>query len=682
MVKVRFKNGINGSWTDLSTDPLSTLCGLSTIKRRVESKNKGEAGVIGLDNVSATFYNTPGGTIYNAFNGDLTSVQRYIFEIYGKKSTGVEVKQFEGVADFSSVTRPDFENKISFNIVDKLKALDILTDASTQRGNSFSVANRVDANTTHLYFFSGRGSGGNYPGHDWNAFGNCGDETIIMAFENNGSYWGMPLPPNTNADLIVKKGETIRIPHVDGDKYYFVRDSWIDSIPSSLAASLGYSVAGNWVRLYELQTPSIEIIAPTDSIIYSNNYYNRGENFIDVYSSAPDGNGRYAIDGFNVYNLIETFILNAWPDVTIIDHVNYTVFQKIGLHYFTLLLNELPLGKHPYDAVKMLADSLRIYVYFNRAGNFVLQSKADIATNGTRRTFNSTLQRSGTTKDFWDKLVDGVTVTVKSGITVNGEVLQGAASVQKYAGIKPRNPREIEIVAPSNIAATESALNTYALSVATDELNFYGKRREARNITSGLLDDMLDWELTDIVEINSKDHFLENTGVDLLSAGFQFDAVTLTGYDYDRQQVHIALSKKNYAAAGTTGSNLSGVSTAIQTTNEQPYKPFSYTNINQAGMLTANMLEGEILEDIILYLSATFDPAHLNLFRAYDVDETFLQLAQIPFGLTKAIKPFRIPIMKLYTADKKVYLELGGSSSATRGAGFLVIKKFKTGVAQ
>lgn len=681
MVKVRFKNGINGEWNDLTADPLSALCGMGTINRRVESKNKGEAGIIALDNVGLTFYNTAGGIINNAFSGDLSAIQRYIFEIYGKKSTGEEVKQFEGVADFTSIKRPDFEAKISFNVVDKLKALDILTNAEKQRGTPFSFANRVNVNATQIYFFSGRGSLGKHPGHDWNAFGNCGDETILMAFENNGTYWGMPLPPNTDQDFIVKKGETIRIPQTDGYKYYFVLDSWIDAVPASLGASIGYAVAGNWVRLFELQDSTIMFASPADELVYSNDYYGRGENFLDVYADNQDANGRYPIDGFNVFNIVETLIHNAWPDASIIDHINYTVFQKIGLHYFTLLLDEMPLGKHPYDAVKTLADSLRTYFYFNRDGNFVMQSKKDLEENTTIRTFNSLLKQSGVKNDFWDKLVDGVTVTVTSGLTVNGKALQGIVSVQKYAGIKPRNERKIEVIAPSNIAATEQALVNYALTIANEELDYYGKRHESYNIKSGLYDEMLDWELTDIIGINGAEYFLESIWIDLLSPAVQFNAVTKLGFDYSRQQAHVALSKENYAAIGSSSGATAGGS-VIQIENPQPYKEFTYHDINRSGIVTAEFNENEMFEEIIIFLSATFNAAHLTLFRIHDDIETYLELSELPFGLSKPMKPFKKTIMKLFNEDKTIYLQLGGNIIANRGSGFVVIKKFRIGEMQ
>jgi len=120
--KIKFRNGINGTPEWWIPNENVHVYNMSPIRRRTESRIKGQPSLIGYDGVGITLRNKPGGVVNSVFNGDLSAVQRYIFELYGIKTNGDAVKKFEGIADFSSISRPQLGKQIKFNILDKLKA--------------------------------------------------------------------------------------------------------------------------------------------------------------------------------------------------------------------------------------------------------------------------------------------------------------------------------------------------------------------------------------------------------------------------------------------------------------------------------------------------------------------------------------------------------------------------------
>ena len=562
MAKLKFRNGISGTLEDWTNS--CTQFSVGSVKRRIESRNPGEAGLIVYDKLSLTLgYESGNNPVYNNFSGDLSAVQKYIFEYHGVKSDKSESKLYEGLADLSTLEWPDLEKKVSFSVLDKLSSLSLISNSLSQRGTPVEVSTRVDPAAERITFFSGRGSGGTLPGHDWDAFGNCGDESIIMPFHDNGSYWGMPDVPQ---ELIVKRGETIRD---NAGDLYFVADSWIASIPSSLATSIGYSVAGNWVRLVKKQEAVNLIQGTTAAAIYPSTYYDKTEEFIDVIGS-QDANGRYPVVAFNVINIIRCLIENVWGTITILNDSN-DVFP-ISLDYYTQLIDENPFGMHSLDAVKMLAGSINSYIFFNKLGELVLRKKTNIST-GTVRTFNLSAKKSGGKKKyFWDKLADAVTVTVKSGKTIGGITVQGSSTVKKVPGISPRNELKLEVVAPNNIETTESALNAYALTVATEVMDFYGKRHFYFNLSTRLLDGMLDWDLLDLIDLNGERYFILSSDINETTSSATFELVSVTGYDYDFQQARAILSTEKYNSTiiSSPSSSSPVTTTTISITALQP----------------------------------------------------------------------------------------------------------------
>ena len=246
-IKIEFKDYPAGQWADwsqyLSIAPL--------ISRKVESDNDGEAGVIAFDKASVSFYYADGNPVYNAFSIDISTKQRYLFRISAPKSDKSYVPLFEGIADFSTIKWPELSSEINFDIADKLTALGILPVGQTQRGTSFDCLNLRNPDiipsdySLFANIYSGAGSAGIYSqsGHDWGAFGNCGDEAVIVTFVNNPDdqaysvFWGGV--PTNHLNPCVNRGETLV--DLDGNQY-LVLESWNAPVPAPVANTVGYYV--------------------------------------------------------------------------------------------------------------------------------------------------------------------------------------------------------------------------------------------------------------------------------------------------------------------------------------------------------------------------------------------------------------------------------------------------------
>lgn len=641
--KLKFINGE----TEQEWIPNSNIkvFGLSSIKRRVESKIKGEAGLIGYDNVGMTLRNT--GVVADAFNGDLSAVEKYVFEVYGIKSNGNSTKCFEGMADFRSIKRPDMENKIKFDVIDKLKSFDIL--AATFGREKKKIENNPTTPPTYYVYSEDA-------------------HTILITKWVNGSavsfdetafgiYPGIILCTREYDDA---ENETVLITSV----YWDTRDyPSRESFPGPTGSD----------PVLVLKTHDAITISPLN---FDFHFYFYGHLYRDTDIRILETiSGRSVLTSYDMFKILDSIVLEAWPDLTIINRTGFSTYP-IGLDYYTLLINELPFGKHPYEALKLIADSIRSYVFFDRSGNLVIQRRTRIGTDGTLRTLNLANKANGTKDDFWDKLIDGVTVTIKSGKTEeDGTTLQGVASVQKNPGIKPRNELKMEMIAPSSVNHTQEGLNEFALQEANYYMEFYGKRHGAYQISVALYDDILDWELIDRVVINGTTYFFETIEIDLFNWKASFNLVEIAGHDYDRQQVHIAYSKENFAAATKAKGDAVVTVTGSQVSlYPLPLRNITYQMVGQTGIKLAEVDNNGFVRSLLLSILTPFNGT-ITEFRIYDDTETLSTISKVMGKLTSVINQ-EIKVNKRYPGGGTIYLDFTGSS-VTQGSGFIVTEKFK-----
>lgn len=621
--------------------------GLSSIKRRVESKIKGEAGLVGYDSVGLTLRNN--GVVADAFNGDLSSVEKYVFEVNGIKSNGINAKCFEGMADFRSIKRPDMENKIKFDVIDKLKSFDILAATfgrekkKIEESPSTPPTYYVYSEDAHTILIT-KWVEGSAVSFDETAFG-VSPGIILCTKEYDDEenetalitsvYWdtrdypsreSFPGPSGSDPVLVLKTYNSITISPLSFDFHFYF---------------YGHLYRDTEIRILE----TIE--------------------------------GRSVLTSYDIFKILDSIVLETWPDLTIINRTGFATYP-IGLDYYTLLINELPFGKHPYEALKLIADSIRSYVFFDRSGNLIIQRRTRIGTDGTLRSLNLTNKRTGSKDDFWDKLIDGATVTIKSGKTEEGVQLVGIASVQKNPGIKPRNELKMEMIAPSTVTHSQDGLNSFALQEANYYMEFYGKRHSAYQVSIALYDDVLDWELIDRVAINGITYFFETIEIDLFNWKANFGLVEIAGHDYDRQQVHLALSKENFATitkASGSASTTSGSSGTIiqQNAKPLPLKEFDYSMVGQSNIKVANVAEKDFVRSFLVSITSIFNGT-ITEFRLYDESGTLFTVSKI-IGRLGSIVNQELKLNKRYPTGGTILLEIIGTG-VSQGAGFIVVDKY------
>lgn len=520
-VKIEFKDYPSGSWQDWS----EYLSEPPRISKKVESENEGEAGLIVFDDAEVSFRYESGSPVYSAFSTDLTSKQRYLFRISAPKTDKTFVQLFEGIADFSTLNWSEFNNVISFSLVDKLSALNLL------QGEITRVLDTLNARVLTQY--------PDADGLEFRVDNNYLNEIWIKpAFGDTSSY-----TLNSFATPILFAGEILRDPIA----MYL-------TIPSSLTYGLVTEswIEGGWNKIKYIKVDGFQYSAWYDETTYHRFPIWFSPNYIAEFG----GKEIYGIDILN-YNagvpesinglgLIEVLISKAWSGINFI-YRGISAYN-IPLSYYILFLDENPLGKTPLDALKMIADSMKCYIFFDRTGsNLIVQSKSSLATGGTTRSIGSTKIVSGPEKKyFWDKLVDGVTVNVKSWVLddVTGENLIGVAELTKQPTgfsalqkIKPKNSIKRELLVGDPAIDTQEELNTYAAQEALSVLNFYGLRHSSFDINLNLDDNTINWELIDNLTISTFTTFITKMEIDLITRNISLEAVEITGHDYDFRQL-------------------------------------------------------------------------------------------------------------------------------------------------
>ena len=552
-LKIYFKNGIDGTpedWTPY-------LSSIGKIKPKVESDKAGEAGVIMFDKVDAILEYKSGTPVYTAFNTDLTSIQRYIIDIYGLKTDKSEHERFIGLINFQSLDWPDGEKKISFEVLDKLSALSILQAVAARESRSLKTQNPPWL--TPLNYAAGEYYQIN--------IGNTPEVNIEVI-----KYTGSPLTPH-HVDVgstvpVFDAGEILRTSDGTNEKLLFAtgryfypgnyleeNDTWLEAASDSDNLIGGYRIDSSDGDAYLISNPSVKLR------YYKDEFY--GGEITNQISAYYDGILKQRVTSLSAQKIIKLIYNQAWPGEAVI---NRSSDYSIANEYWRQTIDENPFGMHPLDALKMLADSMQSYIFIDRFGELVIQNKSDLGTNGTTRTLSSSLlKKNGNKKYMWDKLVDEVQISVKSWVKNpdTGEYLVGYFSLKKNVNIKSRNPFKKEILATSSETNTQTLLDAYAASIATDYFYFYGWRHWAYNISLKMNNSMFDWELLDNITIDGIQYFFISFSIDLMTRTLDAELVSVEHYDYDFSQAHIVLNDSNeskYFSSSSPSGGGAGVS--------------------------------------------------------------------------------------------------------------------------
>jgi hypothetical protein len=600
-VKIQFAeySGSAVDW-DESEDWSEYLVEAPTINRRVESENEGEAGVIVFDSASVTFRYDTGNPIHDVFSIDLSEKQRYLFRISAPKSDKSYVVLYEGMADFSTITWPGDEPVISFEIIDKLSALGVL-NAAVARVEGTLVPRILDqAPTAVLLRYAVTAPG------------------VIYLFPENSSHAGLDL-----TEVLISPGEILSRPKSREENGLEYEDCIV--IKSELEFDDG--VWKNKVTT----TANVGIGTGTGEIIFESpydevpRYYEKEFYGVDINNIS--GGILQSLDGLKI---IEALYAQAWPGTTLTLKPSSLTYP-IPSEYALRMIDNNPLGGTPLEAIKTLSESMNpaateetdaqtgCYIYVNREGNLVIHSKD--ATDGIgsatyTQTIGTTKKISSNKRYFWDKLIDGAEVTVKSWLeNEDGEYFEGkiskAKQIEGSGFVKPKNELTKELLvdektltylgiakaADGTLDGTgagitsgdqEEILIHIASYLADKYLEFYGKRRAAYDVTYKLDDNTLLWELVDNITIDSVPYFFTSLEMDLVDRTVSLTLAEVEGHPFDFRQVSVGLSEGNSVSVSSGGSG--GTSGVTNISNEKNIIYVSDSVTNKATALTNALL--------------------------------------------------------------------------------------------
>jgi len=565
-VKIEFKEYPSGSWEDWSY----ILAEPPVIRKKVESENEGEAGLIVFDTADVSFRYDSGNAAHNAFSDEeaLSSVVRYLFRISNRRIGffneelniitdqgdllvtdqgdllslnyfALQIKQmFEGMVDFFTIRWPDpDEGKlIAFSVIDKLSALGLLP-ADSLRGGEYDLLydRNTDIDVDNLFVFTEAAPAPAH--HKWFGFKYKDGTQIKPTINSNTPFLGEIVQSpydGTSLALIKFKGKDVNN-QGDLDNMIFDVISYDTTYPLT---------SGNSKTVYNLFF-YINAVYGTDLLVtqYRSDYrvyfYDAGNELSYLLTAGYEA---IAYDGIK---LIEALVKSQWPEITLVKKPSNLEFN-IPLEYYLRLITEFPLDTDPLSALKTIADTLKCYIYINSSGNLVVQSKDSLSTNGTTRTIGATkLMSKPERRYFWDKLVDGVTVEVKSWITdSNGDYLVGTSTQTKQipgsnAFIKPKNEITKELLTSDATEDTQAELDARAATEAQAILDFYGKRHPSFDLELKLDENTEIWELVDNIVINTIAYFFTSIEMDLVEKIISLEAVEVEGHDYDFRQIVI-----------------------------------------------------------------------------------------------------------------------------------------------
>jgi len=550
-MKLYFKDGINGTLQDWTGEQKLSI---SSSKRKIESRSKGEAGVIVYDKLSITLGYVSGSLAYQYFSGDLSSKTRYIFELHGVKEDKSPVKLFEGLVDFSSLEFNEDEKKVSFNVVDKLSALSILSSVNARESRSLKTQNPPWL--TPLNWAAGEYyqiNIGNTP------------SVIIEIIK----YTGSPLTASHvnvgNTVPIFEAGEILST--FDGeverllfakDRYFYngnypgENDTWLGAAEDSDNLVGGYRIDSTASDAFLISNPNVKLR------FYKDEFY--GGDITNKITVWDNGILKTRVSSLNAQKIIKLIYTQVWSGETI---SNRSTGFSLSYSYWRQTIKDNPFNLHPLEALKMLAATIQSYVFVNTEGSLVIQKRTDLSSN-TVRALNPLTIKNKAKKYFWDKLADAVTITAK------GSTASGTATYQKASGSSNRNELKMQIAAPNTILDDSAELSAYAYLIAGEILNFYGKRHWAVTLQLRLTDTMFSWDLLDLIYLDGEYCFIETIDISEKEKYCNISLVSVNGYNYNFEQARAVISKEKYYSQNSSSGSNTNTNVNVDLTAEAP----------------------------------------------------------------------------------------------------------------
>lgn len=548
MIKIIFTE-LDGSTILQQQDFSGYLVKAPSFSKSVESDLKGEAGAIVFDKANVSLYYMPGGIVDQCFNTNIIEAKRYFFEISIKDELGLYDQEFAGICDFTSIEWTASGKEISFDIVDKISALGILSNLPIRGGYM------PDTNLLVQHF-------------EWDVLTpysadiySSPIDTLNSRMDNTNRFL---LPGEIIVDpkdlwnnvaladrrfMLITKSE-VRTYDYNGSTFHKLYIEWLPAttFPDSQKIGNDY-ITSPWY--YSVSIPKMaKTFYEVDAGIYENG----------------------VLASYDAVKILHALLLQQWPDANLITY-GYTSFQ-IPLEFYSQLVDENPFDMEPLEAVKMLVNSMQSYLYTDSAGNFILKSKDYIKTNPVNRTLGATKIVDGDDRKklFWDKLIDAVEVKVKSWVLDSKKTpLEGYACLAVSDKIKPKNKKTVEIFAPAG-CNTQALLDQYAHEMALSFLQFYGQRHFSYNLILDFDSNVRTWELTDTVTIDGDQYFICSMDIDIEALTADILLVSTQSFLYDVDQIIISLDENSSnSVGGYVSSSSSGSVTYSSGTSTNGY---------------------------------------------------------------------------------------------------------------
>lgn len=459
---------------------------ISTIQRSIESDKPGEAGVIMFDTVTIEMPLSKTGSYFNEellFGG--SAKPKYHVQIK-KQISGTDYQLFEGLIDIDSLkfTR---HGTVQFDCYDKLSALkfyptlparsyDNVLDHIPETEAYFDVVRIADSSqyTFRLYDINEEQVQFN---PEWRMF-EPGDIMLDPRY-----YQSVPNDPYSQTKLILIVGHAL------------VSDDYLCIV----------SVA-------DQQTEALPLKEVFRQDYYDCMFY--GEDIL-LY------NGLFLPYAFDAIKMLEAILLSAYPSITIINRTGISSFP-ISLGFFEQTVN-MPFDRPTLEAIKYLASSMRVYVYIDRSGQFIIDKWPGFGSEPSSKPDLSGFQTEDDYRFTWDKLVDRVTIET---------VAADGSKTEAVSGTEYKNP-------VNTLERTVFANDDSAQDIADDYFEFYGKRHRARSITRKLDAIVAQLDLTSWVDVGDIDfrddsdlfYFIEKMGLDVMNDTVNLDLVSVKPFD-------------------------------------------------------------------------------------------------------------------------------------------------------
>lgn len=528
MIKLEFKHhGVNTSWEEWTP----FIFEYGTIKKQVESKIKADAGLIVFDDFDLTLIYKEGNRVYQKFNTSsvsLTPDTFYLFRISIKQKNGTYRPVFEGMADFTSLWYDELNPILQFSVKDKLSSLTLIRNKPMRE-----LRNLAEANLPALPSIN-TAEGVRYEVHI--AAPEDNRLRIILSTESlelGGQIIPIGIIPQTTPFLkageILCKGDLNEEGKLTNKKYAFLKNE----IPQS--NSMDHDIIGDtndWNGAIFYTTDFIDVYHKDDSNVklffmkehvYGTSVTNKNE-----YSP-----GYYEVVSFDAIKIIQAIAGQAWGSIQFVNRLGISS-SPIPLQLYDQLMENLPLGKEPYDAFKDLVESMSCYMSFNSEGKLVLTKKTDLLNQGNTYTINEDMVVERDRSYIWNDVYDAIEITMKRTIideNGNSDPVEASAEIKRFdeEGYKPKNTLKKNIEEISTVPITKAELEDEAEAIALEFKELYMKRHEGLFRKVKMYDELLGIELCDNI---NNEYIVEEIVYDLNSYTVSLNTFSSEGYNY------------------------------------------------------------------------------------------------------------------------------------------------------